>query len=311
MIAILGEALIDFVGSKGSDGKDLFYYYNGGSALNTAVATARLNASTLYLGKLSKDMFGKQMQVFLEANNVKLVPWLCDVEQNSMIGFAKLDTGGSASYVFYTQGTTVTELSKGEILRVFEQYTAIDYLLVGSVAVALEKSGNAILEALQTVGKTRFNLIFDPNVRPTVIDDFARYQQRVFEFVKLSYLVKLSDEDLLHLFPAKSLADGVASLLKLGAEQVVLTKGKEGLEWHNSQGLNVKVPAVDNPIVDTIGAGDTVSGALLNFLQENNLKRSGFITEEQAREALSFAAKAAAVTTGREGADPPKRFEVV
>ena len=82
------------------------------------------------------------------------------------------------------------------------------------------------------------------------------------------------------------------------------------MEWHNQEGLNVAVPAVDNPIVDTIGAGDTVSGALLNFLKENKIGRGVSITAEQAEQALTLAAKAAAVTTSREGANPPYRSEI-
>lgn len=310
MVAIMGEALIDFVGGTDGEGKNLFYYYDGGSSLNTAVASARLETPTLYIGKLSQDMFGKQMQAYFEANNVELVPWLCDAQENSMIGFAKLDAEGSASYVFYTAGTSVTQFSADEILRVLNAYP-IEYLLTGSVACALEESGNHILEALKRFGPDRFNLILDPNVRPTVIVDFENYQKRIFQLIEVAYLVKLSDEDLLYLFPGKTLDEGVNALLDLGAEEVVLTKGKDGLEWHNKKGLNVAVPAVDNPIVDTIGAGDTVSGAILNYLKENKIGRGVTITEEEVYHALTFAAKAAAVTTSRKGANPPRRSEIV
>jgi fructokinase len=310
MVAIMGEALIDFVGGRDDKGKNLFYYYNGGSSLNAAVASARLETPTLYIGKLSQDMFGKQMQAYFEANNVELVPWLCDVKENSTIGFAKLDAGGSASYVFYTDGTSVTQLSADEILKVFNTYP-IEYLLTGSVALALEEAGNHILEALKRFGPDRFNLILDPNVRPTVIVDFEKYQKRIFQLIEVAYLVKLSDEDLLYLFPGKTLDEGVNALLDLGAEEVVLTKGKDGLEWHNKKGLNVAVPAVDNPVVDTIGAGDTVSGAIMTFLKENKIGRGVIITAEQATQALTFAAKAAAVTTSREGANPPHGSEII
>jgi fructokinase len=309
MVAILGEALIDFVGGTNAEGKSLFYYYNGGSALNTAIASARLENATLYIGKLSQDMFGKQMQAYFEANKVELVPWLCDAQENSMIGFAKLDAEGSASYVFYTAGTSVTQFSAEEILRVLNSYP-IEYLLTGSVACALEESGSQILEALKAYGPDKFNIILDPNVRPTVITEKERYLERIYQLVEIAYLVKLSDEDLLYLFPEKSLREGVASLLDLGAQEVVLTKGKDGLEWHNKEGVSVAVPAVDNPIVDTIGAGDTVSGALLNFLKENKIGRGVSITAEQAEQALVLAAKAAAVTTSREGANPPYRSEI-
>ena len=275
----MGEALIDFVGGRDDEGKNLFYYYNGGSSLNAAVASARLETPTLYIGKLSQDMFGKQMQAYFEANNVELVPWLCDVKENSTIGFAKLDAGGSASYVFYTDGTSVTQLSADEILKVFNTYP-IEYLLTGSVALALEEAGNHILEAIKRVGPSRFNLILDPNVRPTVIADFEKYLQRIYQLVEISYLVKLSDEDLLYLFPNKTLDEGIKALLDLGAEEVVLTKGKDGLEWRNNRG-KCGCSAVDNCCWYHRG-GDTVSGAIMTFLKENKIGRGVIITAEQA-----------------------------
>ncbi|MEA5031490.1 MAG: PfkB family carbohydrate kinase, partial [Sphaerochaeta sp.] len=74
--------------------------------------------------------------------------------------------------------------------------------------------------------------------------------------------------------------------------------------------LDIRVPAIDNPIVDTVGAGDTVSGALLTYLEEHDIGIGDTVTREQATEALEFAAAAAAVTTSRKGANPPRRSEI-
>ena len=311
MIAILGEALFDMIGGVGNNGQPCFYHYIGGSALNTATAAARLDADVLFIGKISADMFGKQMQAHFAENNVQIIPKLCDVPENSMLGFLKLDARGSASYVFYTEGTAVTGLRAEEILSALQSYNQIQYLHVGSVAVALETSGKEILKALKKIPSHGPSLFFDPNVRPSVIDDFDLYQKRVLEIVKLSFIVKLSDEDLTSLYPQSSIAEALEALLELGAEHVVLTKGKDGLNWRSKTGLDVHVPAVDNPIVDTVGAGDTVSGALLTYLAEHAIKRGDPISKEQVEEALVFAAAAAAITTSRKGANPPKRAEVV
>jgi fructokinase len=309
MIAILGEALIDLIGGEGKDDQPCFYHYAGGCALNAATAAARLESDVLYIGRLSADMFGKQMQSYFRANNVKLIDEFCDVTENSMIGFAKLDEHGAASYVFYSEGTTVTKLGVQDISRVLNSNPEIAYLHVGSVSIALEDSGNKILDALRTTKNLPF-VFFDPNVRPTVIQDFDSYRKRVLEIVKLSSLVKLSHEDLALIYPDRSIEEGVQAILELGASQVILTKGKDGLQWCTNNGLDVSVPAIDNPIVDTVGAGDTVSGAILTYLEEHSIGKGDSITEAQAKEAMEFAALAAAVTTSRKGANPPKRSEV-
>lgn len=310
MIGVLGEALIDFIGGTGTGGQPCFYHYPGGCALNTATAAARLDASTLYIGKLSADMFGKQMQSHFKRNGVALIPSLCGVEENSMIGFAKLDASGAASYAFYIEGTTVTVLTAEEILETVGGKRELRYLHVGSVSIALDCPGDRILAALRVLEDPPF-IFLDPNVRPSVIRNFDSYRTRVFAIAGLASLVKLSHEDLALLYPGIAEDDAVARLLNGGTFHVVLTKGKDGLHWRSKSGIDEWVPAVDNPIVDTVGAGDTVSGAILSYLEEHDLRTAEEISDAHAREALVFAAAAAAVTTSRKGADPPRRYEIV
>jgi len=309
MIGILGEALIDFISGVGADGKECYYPYSGGCALNAATAAARLGAKTLYIGKLSRDMFGRKMQSHFIENNVRLIETLCAVEENSMIGFARLDPSGAASYVFYSVGTTPTVLTKDEIIGALTLEPGVDFLHIGSVALALEISGEQIRQALHLLQHRPF-LFLDPNVRPTVISDFASYRRRLLEVVSLAQLIKLSHEDLQLLFPQLSEQEGVQALLSKGAAHVVLTRGKDGLTWFASSGFSCHVEAVDVKIVDTVGAGDTVSGAILTFLEENSLQDPSAITEKHAKAALEFASAAAAVTCSRKGCDPPRRSDI-
>jgi len=66
-------------------------------------------------------------------------------------------------------------------------------------------------------------------------------------------------------------------------------------------------------VVDTIGAGDTVHGALLYWLHQSGIHDPGALREVGVagwREALTFAARAAAVTVSRAGAEPPYLKEI-
>ena len=309
MIGILGEALIDFIGGKGLDGNECYYPYSGGCALNAATAAARLGSSVLYIGKLSADMFGQKMQAHFTDNNVKLVKTLCGVVENSMIGFARLDSSGAASYVFYSQGTTPTVLTAEEIVNAIYSENNLAFLHIGSVALALDISGEQIRKAMRMLKNPPF-IFMDPNVRPTVIKDFDTYRERVLDVASLAQMIKLSHEDLELLYPGISENEAVDSLLAGGASHVVLTRGKDGLTWFAKKGFSTHVEAIDNQIVDTVGAGDTVSGAILTYLEENGLTDPSTITVDQAREALRFASVAASVTCSRKGCDPPRRHEV-
>jgi fructokinase len=66
-------------------------------------------------------------------------------------------------------------------------------------------------------------------------------------------------------------------------------------------------------VVDTVGAGDTFQAALLTWLQENgslSAQGLGELSSANLELALHFAARAAAITCSRRGADLPRRAEL-
>ncbi|MHC1693490.1 MAG: PfkB family carbohydrate kinase [Sphaerochaetaceae bacterium] len=310
MIGMLGEALIDLISGKGTDGQECFYPYPGGCALNTAVAASRLGASVLYLGKLSSDMFGEQMQRYFIQNGVFLKESWCRCKENSMIGFAKLDANGAASYAFYSEGTTPTALNADEIVSVLQRETNLHFLHIGSVSLALDIPGAQILNALKTFTKRPF-IFLDPNVRSSAITDFGTYRKRMAEIFSVSDLIKLSDEDLELLFPQVPEEQAIGMLLSGGTSHVVLTRGRNGLSWFSASGFTCRQKAKEVLVVDTVGAGDTVSGAILAYLERHGLDVPSHITLSDARTALAFASAAAAVTCSRKGCNPPMQSEIV
>jgi fructokinase len=75
----------------------------------------------------------------------------------------------------------------------------------------------------------------------------------------------------------------------------------------------VEVPSVPTVVVDTIGAGDTAHAALLARLYALGvLSRDGLadLDSEGWRDVLGFAARAAALTCSRAGAEPPTAAEL-
>ncbi|WP_415640966.1 PfkB family carbohydrate kinase, partial [Skermania piniformis] len=88
---------------------------------------------------------------------------------------------------------------------------------------------------------------------------------------------------------------------------VLLTQGGAGLTVLSSAG-RIAVPAVPVVVADTIGAGDTVHAALLFWLDRRGALDPAAVralTAADWAQALRFAARAAAVTVSRPGADPP------
>jgi fructokinase len=85
----------------------------------------------------------------------------------------------------------------------------------------------------------------------------------------------------------------------------VLTRGADGLAVITAAGELAHVPSRKVTVVDTIGAGDTVQGALLAWLHTHDVTDLASLGADAWREALAFAAKAASITVSRSGAEPP------
>ena len=123
--------------------------------------------------------------------------------------------------------------------------------------------------------------------------DEAAYRARLTRLMARTDVLKASDDDLAWIDPG---ADPVDAARSLGAPVTLLTRGARGATVVTAgEAVDIPAPAVE--VVDTIGAGDAFAGAFL-------VRRDG------AEPAAAFAARVAAVTCTRPGADPPTR-EVV
>jgi fructokinase len=83
----------------------------------------------------------------------------------------------------------------------------------------------------------------------------------------------------------------------------VVTRGGSGASWFADSEVSVDAPSVR--VADTIGAGDTFSAAMLDALWDDPVAGMADPTS-----VLAHAARAAAVTVSRPGADPPHRHEL-
>ncbi|MET0430347.1 MAG: PfkB family carbohydrate kinase, partial [Microvirga sp.] len=72
MLLSCGDALIDFMPARASDGRDAYIPAVGGSCLNVAVAMARLGARAGLIGGVSTDMFGAMIAEHAEQSGVSL-----------------------------------------------------------------------------------------------------------------------------------------------------------------------------------------------------------------------------------------------
>jgi fructokinase len=299
-IALTGEALIDFTASEA--GTLGFLGHEGGSPLNTAVACARLGQPTGFLTQLSTDLFGERLMGFLERNGVD-TSFILRSNAPSTLAFVER-TPQTNRYAFYTRGSADATWAPEPLPQLPADCR---FLHFGSISLLQEPAATRIAE-LVTANAGRRVIVFDPNVRPSLIPDMPAYRTRVMEWLAMADMVKLSDEDAELLAPGRPVDALAAECLQAGVHAVIVTRGGAGATlWRTGrEPLTVAAPRVE--VVDTIGAGDTFTAGLSVSLLAHGVghpAQLGELSDEAWREVMHFAATAAALNCTREGADPP------
>jgi fructokinase len=303
MIVVAGESLVDMVPS----GPGGFAAHCGGGPFNTARTLARLGRRVGFLGAISDDALGRRLRQALEADGVSL-DLVVETSLPTTLAFAELSDDGSASYRFYTEGTSVPGLTATSALAVLP--TAPEAVHVGSLGLMLEPIADAVMAVTAAAAARGALVMFDPNIRPTLIDDRGAYLERFERVVASADVVKASIEDLAWVGAGEPAESVARRLLATGAARVVLmTRGAEGAVAF-SGGAAVAVPAPPVRVVDTIGAGDAFSAGFLAWWLDRGLGAAQLGDLVAICEAARFACLVASRTCERSGADPPRRAEL-
>lgn len=304
---VCGEALFDvFLTGSTPSGMSLDARV-GGSPFNVAVGLARLAQSVAFFGSLSRDAFGDFLAGALATEGVD-TSTVVRTDAPTTLSMVSLDAHGVPSYAFDGERRADRQLRLGALECVPGGTRAIH---LGSYATVVEPIAGTLRALVERVrGKSL--VAYDPNVRLSVVPDPATWRRAVEWMLPRTDLLKVSEDDLRVLVPEASPDAFAAHALSAGVRLVVVTRGPEGAAgW--TRDAQATVPAAPVWVIDTVGAGDTFQAALLTWLAEHGaLEREGLasLTGGGVREALSFAARAAAITCSRRGADMPRRADV-
>ena len=307
MFVVCGEALMDvYVLGTTPTGLHLDARI-GGSPFNVAVGLARLGRRSALLTGLSRDAAGERLMQALAAEGVD-TRLVLRSDAPSTLSVVSVDAAGVPHYAFYGHGAADRAIDTASLPAVPPEARVLQF---GSYALMVEPVGSA-LRALAARERDRCLVAYDPNVRLNVEPDLARWRTTVEAMAALSHIVKVSDEDLGLLYPDSTPAEVAMRWLALGVHLVVLTRGARGSEaWTPTR--HVTEAAAPIQVVDTVGAGDTFQAALLTWLDEQealSAARLEALDAARLTALLRFAARAAAITCSRRGADMPRRKEL-
>ena len=292
-----GEILIDLI-PEGTDRKPVV----GGGPANTAKALSKLGINTQFIDGISNDEYGQMAKDELVRVSVKL-DYVKYSDKPTCLAIVSLSNSRSATYKFVIENTATFDFTHDWLPN--PQTDRPSLLHIGTLAIAIEPGASVLFEWAQSVAKVA-PTVFDPNIRPAVISDRAQYVAQVERWVSISSAIKVSDEDINWLYPSFDIEQVVNNWFELGPALIVVTYGDKGLTGYRKS-ESVSVEALKVKVADTVGAGDTVGAILVEAIVKDGLDS---LVGSRLETMLKRAAKAAAITVSRVGANPPTSEEL-
>jgi fructokinase len=297
-IWVCGEVLIDLI--PGADGVRVPHV--GGGPANTAKALARLGLDAHFIDGISTDEYGVAARKELLDDEVKLDLALTS-EKPTCLAIITLDANGSASYEFKIEGTATFDFSESWLPDPSRYKPNV--LHIGTLVTVIQPGADVLYDWAIKVAEFA-PIVYDPNIRPSVMGDRDEYQASVEKWAAISSVIKVSDDDMAWLYPGVEYADVAKRWIADGAALVVVTRGANGIVGFTGDGV-VEVPGVKIEVADTVGAGDTVGAIIVEAMVEKGIIN---LTGDVLKSTLHRAAVAAGITCSRKGAQPPYKHEL-
>lgn len=286
-VVVVGSANLDLVVGlqrMPAPGETVFGHslerFAGGKGLNQAVAAARAGARVAMVGAVGSDDAGSWLRGLMvdegiDAANVRSAPG------PSGTALIEVDESGMNRIVVIPGANAAVDADHVEqALRSLDQVT---------VVLAQHEVPPDAVGAAMRAGRLRGALtILNPaparELDPMILADVDLLVPNEHEAALLTGMpVGTADE-------ARACA---ASLRRLGATAVVITRGDQGVAWADADGTSA-MGAFEVEAVDTVAAGDAFCGGLATALSEG----AGLV------DALRLGSAAGALAAGASGAVP-------
>ena len=303
MFLVCGEALYDVFFDQSRDPARFdMNACAGGSPFNVAVGLARLGQSVALLTGISNDELGNGLVQLLQRESVS-IDYLVRSDRPTTLSLVGVDRSGQPEYTFYGTNSADCGIEPLDLPVIGSNIVGLHF---GSYSLAVPPVADSFAELVE---KTEGRFVsLDPNVRPSIEPDMDIWRQRVAHYAGHANLLKVSAEDMEHLYPGIIPDQMVETWLQLGVQLVVITDGGDEVRAWTQTGYRYSMQPAACSVVDTVGAGDTFQAALLmQLLRYGDPKKClSELDESGLRELIDLATRAAAVTCSRTGPDLPR-----
>lgn len=256
-----------------------------GDALNVAAAAAAAGARVGLLSVVPDDDLGKMIAARVGELGISTELLRFRTGQQGVY-LVHSDPDGQREFSYARTGSVGSTLGPDDVEPAV--FSVAGAVIAGGIACAISASSRAaVLKAAALAGR----FVFDPNFRPrlTSIDDAAAL---LHELAPQTFLATPSfPGETSALLGASSPKEAAAKLRGLGAENVAVTCGAEGIQLEGPRDSSW-IEAIPAPkVVDQTGAGDAFVGTLA----------ARMVLGDSLPAAARYAAAAASLVVGGKG----------
>lgn len=232
--------------------------YVGGKGINVSLILKELGCESVCLGFVA-GFVGAAIEGYLKESGVKT-------------DFIRLSGGNSRINVKIKSGVETEINARGPYISEEERNAFFDKLEILSKGDYIIISGSVPPSLPDDIYETILKHIENKGVR-TVIDASGALLDKTLKY--RPFLIKPNNTELGELFGVeiKTAEDAEPYARKLkeqGAENVLVSLGKEGALLIDKEGRALKMPAFDGVVVNTVGAGDSmVAGFVAGMISGN------------------------------------------
>lgn len=248
----------------------------GGAMLNTVVSLARCGIDATLISEFSTDHLGNMIDDFLELNGVNTESIYRYYPGKTPLALAFLDKGNDAEYDFY-------ETFPHERLQItIPVFTKGDIVLFGSLMAVSEQVREKLLKILKSARDAGAILLYDPNLRESLLNRIESIRDMVQENISLAHVVRGSHRDFEIAFGKEGVDEVYEQVRECGCNCLVYTKDDRGA-WLRTSEYQTYYTIPPVKVVSTVGAGDSFNAGMIysmlkldddNFFTQWNNKRS-------------------------------------
>jgi sugar/nucleoside kinase (ribokinase family) len=269
----------------------------GGAPANVAAGLTKLGRHARLIATVGDDAFGRKIQHDLQTIGVDCA-LRTDPDHFTTLAFVKQGVEGDRDFEFNAGAHDYLlpdQINPTDV----NQALALHY---GSISLRTGVSREATMKAIQLAKEAGVACSCDPNWRPSLWADKEAGKAAMLDAISHADILKISDVDLECIVPDES--DYAVALEKAGfkGRMAAVTLGKDG-SWYKAGDRSGRVASPTVQVVETTGAGDAFTAALLDGLINCQMDPN-CLNDEDLRRLVQRACAAGALTATGYGAIP-------